>query len=148
MRREVEAAIFSKEKRYTLFSVDDKDFFGKQASRIVFTSFSPLITGLARMEYAVEEREGRLALKKTITSAYEESGEPGFVLMEHVDSFTVEAKSGEKWVKSWNSEIAGQVPEEVRITITLPAGREEERSSRQALLPLFETATLRTRGPL
>jgi general secretion pathway protein J len=144
MRREIEAATFSKEKRYTVFTVDDRDFFGKQASRIVFTTFCPLVPGLARIEYSVEEREGVLSLKKTVTPAYRDSDEPAFVLMERVDSFTIETKSQGKWVKSWNSQLSGQAPQEVRITITLPAERDEKQGAAQSILPLFETVTLYT----
>ncbi len=142
MKRKIEAATVQKGKGYTIFKIDDRDFYGKQASRITFTTFSPLMHGLARIEYSAEEEDNNLVLTKKISSAYRNDGESSVVLIEHLDSFTVEVKSQDAWIKSWNSELTGRAPEEVRITVVpAPHGTQNERTSRPSP-PIFEVATL------
>lgn len=142
MRREIEAATVQKGKGYTVFKIDDRDFYGKQASHITFTTFSPLMHGLARIEYSVEEEDDGLVLRKKISSAYREGGETSVVLVENLDSFTVEVKSQDTWIKSWNSELTGRAPEEVRVTIIpVPRGTQGEETARPSH-PVFEVATI------
>jgi len=118
IRREIESALYDSAKGYTLFKMEDRDFYGKQASRITFTSFSPLTAGLAKIEYFVEESEGRLTLKKKIGSVFTKKDETKAVdLMEDVDSFTVEARYGDKWVKTWDSAASSSMPDEVRVSV-------------------------------
>jgi general secretion pathway protein J len=118
MKREMESALYERVKPYTLFKLEDRDFYGKQASRVSFTSFSPLIPGLAKIDYSVEEGNGRLVLKKRIGSAFARTGEPKSIeLMEDLESFTVEARYGEKWVKTWDSAESNSMPEEIRVSV-------------------------------
>lgn len=122
MRREIESSLYdstrtSNGKAYTIFKIIDKNFYGKQASQLVFTTFSPLLPGLAKITYTVEEKDGRLSLKKKISSAYAKTDETeGTELIEDLESFTVEAKFSDKWVKTWDGALQG----EVRITVRVP----------------------------
>ena len=105
-------------KAYTLFKLEDRDFYGKQASRLSFTAFSPLVAGLAKIDYFVDEDSGKLVLKKKIGSAFATTNEPKSVeLMEDVESFTVEAQYGDKWVKTWDSAASNSMPEEIRVSV-------------------------------
>ena len=118
MKREMEAALYERMKPSTLFKLEDRDFYGRQASRASFTAFSPLIPGLARIDYFVEEDNGRLLLKKRIASACTQADEPKSIeIMEDVESFTVEARYGDKWVKTWDSAESYSVPEEIRVSV-------------------------------
>ena len=117
MKREIESALYRKEKSYTVFKLDDRDFYGKQASQLLFTSFSPLLPGLVKVNYTVEEKEGRLVLKKKVSAAFSAGGETKSTeLMEDMESFTIEAAYGDKWVKTWDSG-AGGMPDELRISM-------------------------------
>ncbi len=126
MKRELESALYGREKAYTAFKLDDRDFYGKQASQLLFTSFSILLPGAAKITYSVEENEGKLALKKKISSAFGRAGETKSVeLMEEIESFTVEAGYGGKWVKTWDSGVANSIPDEIRISLKMSAKKEE-----------------------
>jgi len=118
IKREMESALYERVKPYTFFKLEDRDFYGKQASRVSFTSFSPLIPGLAKIDYSVEEDDGKLVLKKRIGSVFAQAGEPKSVeLMENLESFTVEVRYGDKWVKTWDSAESNSMPEEIRVSV-------------------------------
>lgn len=120
MRRELESAVYISGKDYSVFKLDDRDFYGKQASQLRFASLSPSVPGISKIDYTVEEGEGGLVLRKTITSAYAASEEAKpFELMENIDSFKVEVKFNDKWVKTWDSKATNSLPDEIRISVNV-----------------------------
>jgi prepilin-type N-terminal cleavage/methylation domain-containing protein len=125
MKREIESAVCDKTRPYTLFKLDDRDFYGKQASQLVMTTFAPLLPGVSKITYAVEEKDGRLTLTKKIDAAYGKPVETrSIALVEDIDSFTVEAGFGDKWVKTWDG-TASNLPDEVRISVMIRAKKDE-----------------------
>ena len=140
--REIESAFYPTDPSrtaggYYVFKLDDRDFYGKQASGIIFTTFSPRVNGLAKIHYDVVEHDGKLSLRKSITSAFSKSAEPApMELMEDVESFTVEVKYGDNWVKTWDSAMTNKIPDEVRVSLTMKPGKEhaqEEKASQPSL---------------
>lgn len=122
IKRELESALYrDNDKEHTVFKLADRDFYGRQASQIVFTCFSPLMNGLAKVSYEIEERDGTLSLKKKIASAFSKSAETKpLELIEDVESFTIEVKYNDKWVKTWDSALANErIPDEIRITLKI-----------------------------
>ena len=120
LKREIESVLYSPDNSDSVFKMDDRDFYGRQASRLIMTSLSPLINGMARITYSVEERDGKLVIIKNIVPAFSQSPESRNVdLLEDVESFTLEGKYGDRWVKTWDSALAKDVPEEVKISVTL-----------------------------
>ncbi|MBU2623517.1 MAG: prepilin-type N-terminal cleavage/methylation domain-containing protein [Proteobacteria bacterium] len=120
LKREIESAVYSDEKLYTVFKIDDRDYYGRQTSRIIMTSLSPLIKGLSKIRYAVEERDGKLIIRKSMITAFTQvSEDKGMDLLEDVASFTLEVKLNDRWVKTWDSRLAKSTPEEVRITLAM-----------------------------
>jgi len=118
MKREIESALCRRDKSYTVFKVDDRDFYGKQASQLLFTSFSPVLPGLVKIQYTVEEKEGKLVLGKKISPAFgAEGGAKSTELAEDVESFTVEAGTSDRLVKTWDSAAAGSMPDLIRISM-------------------------------
>jgi len=126
MRREVDSLLYGLRNKHSSFKVEDRDEYGKQASRFTFTAFSHLAPGLSRITYYVEEREGMLTLMKHVESAYNLSSEgdvysesKGVDVIDGVDAFIVEVKNGDEWVKIWDAGEAGRIPEEIRVTINV-----------------------------
>lgn len=120
LKREIESAVYSEDKPYTVFKIDDRDYYGRQASQIMVTSLSPLIKGLSKITYTVEERDGRLIIRKSmITAVTRASEDKGMDLLEDIASFTLEVKLNDRWVKTWDSRLAKSIPEEVKITLAV-----------------------------
>ncbi|MBZ0154614.1 MAG: type II secretion system protein GspJ [Alphaproteobacteria bacterium] len=120
MRRELDSLVYSTGNKYTLFKVEDRDLYGKQASRLLFSSHSPLAPGLSSLSYYVEEQEGKKTLLKKRYSSHEKPGEEkGMELIEEIEAFSVEVREGGGWVRTWNAAENGKVPEEIRITVTV-----------------------------
>ncbi|HET6514640.1 MAG TPA: type II secretion system protein GspJ [Thermodesulfovibrionales bacterium] len=144
LKREIESAVYDSNKTYTVFKLDDRDFYGKQASRLVFTSFSPLLPGLAQITYSVEETDGRLSLKKKVISAYAKPAETKSIeLMEDIESFTVEARYNDKWIKTWDSGLTkAPLPDEIRISVQInpKKGTENEDSKPWGVLRISDVA--------
>ena len=117
MGRETES--IKTDSQNSLFKVEDRDFYGKQASRLTFTAFSPLSPGISLISYYVEEKEGVLTLFKKMDNAYKPNNDAkGVELIEGLESFAVEIKDGNKWVKTWDISETKRTPLEIRITIT------------------------------
>lgn len=115
--RETESLFYKPGSRNSLVKIEDKDFYGKQASRLTFTAFSPLSPGISLISYYVEEKDGVLTLFKKMDNAFKAAASEGAEIIEKVDSFTVEVNDGNKWVKTWDTSETGRTPVEVRITI-------------------------------
>ncbi|MEW6215210.1 MAG: type II secretion system protein GspJ [Nitrospirota bacterium] len=120
MSREVDSILYSAGNKNSVFKVEDRDIYGKQASRFIFTAFSPLVSGLSIISYYVEEKDGKLTIFKNLNSAYKPSFEgKGVEVVEEVETFMVEVLDGNKWVRTWDASETEKIPEALRITITV-----------------------------
>ena len=123
IKREAEALVFSDRNKYSAFRIEDRDLYGKQASRFSFTALSPLVPGLSLISYSVEEKDGKLSLIKKMTPSYRPDPDvKGVEMLEDLEAFTVEASDGNnsnKWVKMWNSQEMKKLPMELKVTITV-----------------------------
>lgn len=154
LKRELESARYSRDKSFCIFKMDDRDFYGRQISSLTMTTTTPLVKGLAKINYAVEERDGRLVITKSMVSAFspeaeahEKEKENRVDLVEDIESFTLQAKYGETWVKTWDSALTKDAPVEVKITlnIRLKSNREGSSSAAAVSAPpfsVFDTARL------
>ena len=134
--REMESALYTPSNKNSLFKIEDRDFFGKQASRVTFTSFSPLIPGLSLISYYVEEKDGALTVYKKIRNASETGGDPEAVeVIDNAEAFAVEGMFQDKWVKTWDASETGRIPERIRVTIKI--------MMKDRPVTLYETATPR-----
>ncbi len=119
MTREGESILYKPANASSFVKVEDKDFYGKQASRLTFTAFSPLFSGIALISYYVEVKVGVLTLFKKMDNPYKPGNNAkGEELIEGLESFAVEVRDGNKWVKTWDTSETKQTPLEIRITIT------------------------------
>lgn len=144
LKREIEAAFYSKEISYCVFKMDDRDFYGRQTSSLTVTSSSPLIKGIANINYAVEERNGILVITKSMVSALSQPAENNRMdLLEDIESFTLQAKYQNALVKTWDSSLTKITPDEVKIILTIRM-KDRGREDKNALpFSIFETARLK-----
>jgi general secretion pathway protein J len=119
MRKDIDSVLYDPINKNSLFKVEDKDIYGKQTSKLVFTTFSTLRPGLSRIAYFVKEKDKKLVLVKEITSAYtpEIAGE-GFEVVEDIEAFTVEVKYKDNWTKTWDISLTSSIPQDIKITLT------------------------------
>lgn len=144
IKREIESAFYSKDISYSVFKVDDRDFYGRQTSSLTMTSSSPLIKGLANINYTVEEKNGILVITKSMVSALSQAKEISRIdLMEDIESFTLQTKYQNTWIKTWDSSLTNNAPDEVKIILTIRMKNREGEDKNVLPYSIFETARLR-----
>jgi general secretion pathway protein J len=119
LRRELDSAFYREKESNTFLKIEDRDIYGKQAAQLIFTTFSPLRPGLSKISYYIEDKDGKLSLFKKIESPYSKEETEGVDIIEDLEEFTVEAKYNDKWVKTWDTEIIKDKPNEIRIGLTI-----------------------------
>lgn len=145
LKRELESVRYSGDNAFYVFKMNDRDFYGRQASSLTMTTTTPLMKGLAKINYAVEERDGRLVITKSMVSAFspeaaENKVENRVDLVEDIESFTLQAKYQDTWVKTWDSSLSENAPDEVKITLTMRMKSNKEEASSAVPFSVFETA--------
>jgi uncharacterized protein YxeA len=149
LKREIESALYSKDSSYCIFKMDDRDFYGRQASSLTVTSSSPLIKGLAKIKYTVEERDGTLIITKSMASAFSQGTENNRMdLLEDIESFALQAKYEDKWVRTWDSSLSKSVPEEVKIMLTVRMKDKEGEAQSANPFSMFDSAKLKVGSSL
>ncbi|MBM4140841.1 MAG: prepilin-type N-terminal cleavage/methylation domain-containing protein [Nitrospira sp.] len=119
MRRDIDSILYDPVNKNSLFKVEDRDIYGKQTSKLVFTTFSTLRPGLSRIAYFIKEKDKKLVLMKELTSAYTpENVAEGFEVVEDIEAFTVEVNYKDTWTKTWDSSLTRTIPQDIRITLT------------------------------
>lgn len=119
LRRELDSVYYEGKNDSTILQIQDRDLYGKQAAQLTFTSFSVLRPGISRISYYIEDKDGNLNLLKKIESPYSKEETEGVDIIEGLEEFTVEAKYNNTWVKTWDTEINKNLPDEIRITLSV-----------------------------
>jgi len=119
LRCELDASYHERTDASTFLRIADRDVYGKQASQLSFTTFSTLRPGLSRISYYIEEKDGKLNLLKKIESPYSKEESEGVDIIEDLEGFTIEAKYNDQWIKTWDTDINKDKPEEIRIGLTM-----------------------------
>jgi general secretion pathway protein J len=144
LKREIESVLYLNDKSYCVFKIDDRDFYGQQVSSLTMTSSSPLMKGLVKINYAVEERDGILVITKSMVSAFSQATEIKRVdLIEDIESFDIQAKYQNQWVKTWDSALTKSVPEEVKITVNMRIKNKEGETQSAIPFSMADTAKLK-----
>jgi len=120
MTREIDSSFYRTDRKKSLIKVEDRDIYGKQTSRMTFTSLSPLRPGLSLVTYHVENHDGIMTLYKKMANPYKDEPElKPTEMLDNIEAFMIEVKDGAKWVKTWDTTEIQRVPEEIRITISI-----------------------------
>ena len=119
LRCELDSSFFTEADANTLLQIKDRDSYGKSASELTFTTFSVLQPGLSKVSYYTEEHGGSLNLFKKIEAPRTQEKTEGVELIENLDAFSIEAKYHDQWVKTWDADVNGNTPEEIRISLAI-----------------------------
>jgi len=119
LKRELDSAVFIPENGKTFFRMQDRDIYGKQASQLTFTAFSVLRPGLSRIAYYIEDKDRKLYLYKKVASPFGKQETEGAEIIEDLDAFAVEVRYNDKWIKIWDTDINKNMPDEVRISLSM-----------------------------
>jgi general secretion pathway protein J len=117
--RELKSIVYNKKDPQTLFALKDREFYGKPASEMTFTTLSGLEEGIYRMEYYMREENPGYSLHKKIVKLYQNSQPMEITVLDDVDSFHISIQDKEKWAGSWNTETTKKLPGEIEISVVL-----------------------------
>jgi len=117
LRCELESSFFKEADANTLLQIKDRDSYGKSSSELTFTTFSILRPGLSKVSYYIEEYDGSLNLFKKIEAPRTQEKTEGTETIENLDAFSIEAKYHDQWVKTWDTAVNKNTPEEIRISL-------------------------------
>ena len=92
---------------------------GNRSSQLTFTAFSVLRPGLSRIDYYIEEKDKKLYLYKKVASPFGKQETEGAEIIEDLDAFAIEVRYNDKWIKIWDTDINKNMPDEVRISLSM-----------------------------
>ena len=134
VRKEVESIYYSRDTDYTGIKIEEKDFYGKPASRLTFTCF--FRDGLKVISYFVEEdKANRLNLIKTIADVIKGGKPVKITVLRDVEGFRAQVLD-EGYDKVYDSTKLNKVPKDVRISLLLKGGKGVEEFSQICSLML------------
>jgi general secretion pathway protein J len=134
VRKEVESIYYFRDTDYTGIKIEEKDFYGKPASRLTFTCF--FRDGLKVISYFVEEDEdNRLNLIKTIADVIKGGKPVKITVLTDVEGFRAQVLD-EGYDKVYDSTKLNKVPKDVRISLLLKGGKGVEEFSQICSLML------------
>lgn len=119
MRREIQGAYLNTASRDngTFLTLKDRDIYGRKMSEFGFTAFAPYGPGLYALQYEVDTENNEL-YKKAISFVKIEDA-PRMEVLENVDEFEVEVKSGGRWIGTYDAVLLRRLPDVVKIRVTL-----------------------------
>lgn len=120
LRIELESTYLRTGDDRTYFIIKDRDYYGRDASGISFTTMASA-TGLNSISYSVEESNNRPILIKEGYPAFRQ-GSLKAELLEDLEGFLVIAFDRGREFRTWDSSIHGGIPEIVRITLSFRIG--------------------------
>jgi general secretion pathway protein J len=129
LRRELSSTISGYGTGRPAFVVEDRDSFGRPASRLAFAAIAPPVAGDAPLsdqlsiEYGVAVDGDRLALERAAKELHHIDKPFRYAVVEPIEGFLVECSpDGVKWVKSWDTAINMAMPRAVRVTLMVREG--------------------------
>ena len=121
VRKEVESIYYSRDTDYTGLKIEEKDFYGKPASRLTFTCF--FRDGIKVISYAVEEdKDNRLNIIKTIADVIKGGKPVKITVLKDVEGFSAQVLD-EGYDKVYDSTKLKKVPNAVKISLLLKGGK-------------------------
>lgn len=133
-RKEIESIYYFRDTDYTGIKIEEKDFYGKPASRLTFTCF--FRDGIKVISYAIEEdRDNRLNIVKTISDAVKGGKPIKLTLLKDIEGFSAEVLD-EGYNRVYDSAKLKKMPKQVKISLLLKGGSGTETFSQISSLML------------
>lgn len=126
VRRELNSALFGTGNEKLRFQILDRDFYGKPASILSFTTLAPpleaAVSDQIQVVWQVEELGEQLRLVRSSREFFRNDDlEPvDYPLIEQVEGFLVECYDGNNWIRTWDTELTRGLPRLIRVTISVP----------------------------
>lgn len=137
LRRELSSVLYRKNDKRLRFVVEDRDLYGKPASALSFTAVAPpdaggsAVSDQVDIRYAIVENSGQMVLSRRARDLHFMAEPLRYPQMEKVEGFLVECRSGDKWVKSWDTAINLNLPAAIRVTLTV---KEDDRPAEYSVV--------------
>jgi general secretion pathway protein J len=128
LKMEIASVFFNRNNKRLHFIVEDRDSFGKPASNLILTTISPsggithVGSDLVEIKYFPREKEGKMLLTRQVKDVYLSPKPIPYPRMEELEGFLVECFDGQRWVRSWNTDLTGGLPKAVKVTIRIKDG--------------------------
>jgi len=117
LRKEIESIYYATGADYTGIKIEEKDFYGKPASRVTFTSF--FRDGVKVIRYDVEEdKDKRLNIVKTIADVIKGGKPIRITVLRDVEGFSARVLD-EGYDKVYDSAKLKKVPTDLKISLFL-----------------------------
>jgi general secretion pathway protein J len=126
LRKELSATLYQRADKLLRFQVEDRDYYGKPASILSFTTLAPPLEGEVsdqiRVQYKPEETDQGISLTRASRDFFQLDTTPvqAYPVIDSLEGFLVECYDGSTWVKGWDTALANRLPRQVRITVYLP----------------------------
>lgn len=134
IRKEVESIYYARDREYTGIKIEEKDFYGKPASRLTFTCF--FRDGMKLISYAVvEDNDGRLNLIKTIADVIKGGKPIKITLLKDIEGFSAQVLD-KGYDRVYDSTKLKKVPKDVKISLLLKGDKGGEAFSQICSLML------------
>ncbi|MBI5632924.1 MAG: prepilin-type N-terminal cleavage/methylation domain-containing protein [Nitrospirae bacterium] len=134
IRKEVESIYYARDREYTGIKIEEKDFYGKPASRLTFTCF--FRDGIKVISYAVvEDNDGRLNLIKTIADVIKGGKPIRITVLKDIEGFSAQVLD-EGYDRVYDSAKLRKVPKDVKISLLLKGDKGGEAFSQICSLML------------
>ena len=127
LRRELASLRYFPDDSRLRFVVEDRDYFGKPASTLTFSTLAAPtpapVSDQLRVRYRIDTSQERLSLTKASRDLLLEGDDPkAYPLLDELEGFLVECSDGNRWLKTWDTELTKAVPKLIRVTIRLREG--------------------------
>lgn len=134
IRKEVESIYYAGNTDYTGIKIEEKDFYGRPASRLTFTCF--FRDGVKVISYAVEEdKDNRLNIIKTIADVIKGGKPIKITVLKDIEGFRAQVLD-EGYDKVYDSAKLKKVPKDIKISLLLKGGKGGEAFSQICSLML------------
>ena len=133
-RKEIESIYYARDTDYTGIKIEEKDFYGKPASRVTFTCFFK--DGMKVISYdVVEDKDNKLNIVKTIADAVKGDKPVKITVLKDVEGFSVQVLD-DGYDKVYDSAKLKKVPKDVKISLLLKGDKGGEEFSQICSLML------------